>query len=109
MCQRVIIGFAEEQSAGEVSFCRPLCSFCASSPHTSHDKRTVACSHSVSRVLLSWQNGQSTAEDGVTPAVKVATHSPTHTHSYMHSKRDPKFIGASSRNKRYTGRFFSNR
>lgn len=33
--------------------------------------------------LLSWQNGQSTAEDGVTPAVKVCGISETHTHANM--------------------------
>lgn len=109
MCQPVIIGFAEEQSAGKVGFCRPhgLTALTAT-----REKCTVARSYFVSHVLLSWQNGQSTAEDGVTPAVKVATHSPMHTHihthSYIHSKRDSTFIRASSRNKNYTERLFFN-
>lgn len=61
---------------------RSSCSFCVSLPHATREKCTDARPYFVSHVLLSWQNGQSTAEDGVTPAVKVATHTAPHTHTH---------------------------
>lgn len=64
---------------------RSSCSFCVSLPHATREKCTDARPYFVSHVLLSWQNGQSTAEDGVTPAVKVATHTAPHTHTHTHT------------------------
>lgn len=65
--------------------------------HTGNTQHThTVCIMSLTHInwflhVFSWQNGQSTAEDGVTPAVKVRvsaqnthTHKQTHTVHYMH-------------------------